>query len=102
MAVAGIWPRGVVPPDYGDPVRADVPVLLLSGTHDPVTPPCFGGSAAKHLKNSLHLVVPGAHGVGGPVIERIERDFLASGTVKKLDTSGIEKIRLPPFKMPGK
>ncbi len=100
MAVARIWPRADVPPDYGEPVKSDVPVLLLSGTHDPVTPPRFGAEAARHLKNSLHLVVPGAHGVGGPVIERIKRDFLTTGTVKGLDTSGIEKMRLPPFKLP--
>jgi pimeloyl-ACP methyl ester carboxylesterase len=102
MAVASIWPRGVVPLDYGDPVRADVPVLLLSGTHDPVTPPRFGAEAARHLKKSLHLVVPGAHGVGGPVIDRIMGDFLSKGTVEGLDTSGIEKIRLPPLRLPGK
>ncbi len=100
MAVAAIWPSGDVPSDYGKPVKSDVPVLLLSGTHDPVTPPRFAAEAAKHLKNSFHLVVPGAHGVGGPVIERIKRDFLTKGTVKGLDTSGVEKMRLPPFVLP--
>jgi pimeloyl-ACP methyl ester carboxylesterase len=100
MAVAAFWPRGNVPSDYGEPVRSDVPVLLLSGTHDPVTPPRFGEEAARHLENSLHLVVPGAHGVGGPVIERIVREFLSKGTIEGLDTSGIEQIRLPPFALP--
>jgi len=102
MAVAAIWPRGEVPAGYGEPVRSDVPVLLLSGTHDPVTPPRFGAEAARHLTNGLHLVVPGAHGVGGPVIERIMRDFLARGSARGLDTSGIEGMRLPPFVLLGK
>jgi pimeloyl-ACP methyl ester carboxylesterase len=102
MAVAAIWPRGDVPAGYGEPVRSDVPVLLLSGTHDPVTPPRFGAAAAEHLSNSLHLVVPGAHGVGGGVIERIKRDFLARGSVEGLDTSGIEAMRLPSFELPEK
>jgi len=97
MAVAAIWPDGNVPADYGEPVRSDVPVLLLSGTHDPVSPPRFAEEAARYLSSSLHLVVPGAHGVGGPVIDRIVRDFLASGSVRGLDTSGIEKLRMPPF-----
>jgi len=100
MAVAAIWPRGKVPADYGEPVRSSVPVLLLSGTHDPVTPPRFAAEAARHLENRLHLVVPGAHGVGGPVVERIKRDFLTRGTVKGLDTSGIETMRLAPLEMP--
>jgi pimeloyl-ACP methyl ester carboxylesterase len=100
MAVADLWPRGNVSPSYGEPVKSKVPVLLLSGTHDPVTPPRFGAQAAKHLKNSLHLVVPGAHGVSGPVIARIIQEFLARGRVEGLETSGIDKIRLPPLKMP--
>lgn len=99
-AVAAIWPRGDVPPEYGEPVRSKAPVLVLSGTHDPVTPPRFGAEAAKHLTNSLHLVVPGAHGVGGRVIDRIMGDFLEKASVKGLDTSGIDTIRLPPLKMP--
>jgi pimeloyl-ACP methyl ester carboxylesterase len=100
MAVAAIWPRGEVPADYGEPVRSEVPVLLFSGTHDPVTPPRFGAQAAKHLANSLHLVVPAAHGAGGPVVDGIIRDFLESGTVEGLDTSGIAKLRLPPLELP--
>jgi len=99
-AIAAFWPRGDVPPAYGEPVRSKAPVLVLSGTHDPVTPPRFGAEAAKHLDNSLHLVVPGAHGVGGPVIDRIMGDFLEKASVKGLDTSGLDTIRLPPLKMP--
>lgn len=98
-AIAAFWPCGDIPPEYGEPVRSDVPVLLLSGTHDPVTPPRFGEEAARHLKNSLHLIVPGAHGVGGPVIDAIVKDFLNRGTTKGLDTSKIKEIHLPPFKL---
>ena len=71
MAVAEFWPRGRVPENYGEPVRADVPVLLLSGTHDPVTPPRWGAEAARHLPRALHVVVPGAHGVGGSGVDRV-------------------------------
>ena len=47
------------------PVSVEAPVLLFSGTLDPVTGPRWGERAAAHLPNSLHLVVPGAHGVDG-------------------------------------
>ncbi len=100
MAVAGIWTRGEVPPEYGLPVSVDVPVLLLSGTHDPVTPPLWGEEAARHLPASLHLVVPGAHGVGGPCIERIQREFLERGSVEGLDTSCVEDLRMAPLALP--
>ena len=48
-----------------EPTRADVPALILTGQWDPVTPPVYGETAARHLPNSLHLVIPhGGHGFG--------------------------------------
>lgn len=38
-AVCALWARGKVPADVHELVRSDVPVLLLSGERDPVTPP---------------------------------------------------------------
>lgn len=102
MAVAEIWPRGRVPDNYGDPVRSDVPALFLSGTHDPVTPPEWGAEAARHFSRGLHLVVPGAHGVGGPIVQKIMADFLENASVRKLDISRIDSIRLPRFELPPK
>ena len=99
-AIAKFWPRGVVPKDYGTPVRSTRPVLLLSGTHDPVTPPRWGHEAARHLPNAKHVVVPGCHGVGGPCITSIQRRFLATANAKHLDTSCAKSVRLPRFVMP--
>jgi pimeloyl-ACP methyl ester carboxylesterase len=100
MAVAVIWPRGDAGSHYGDPVSVDTPTLLLSGTHDPVTPPRFGAEAAKTLRNSLHLVVPGAHGVGGACIDSIIRRVFETGSVAGIDTSCTKKMRLPPLRAP--
>ena len=96
-AVCAWWPRGEVPDDYGEPVVSDVPVLLLSGTLDPVTPPAWGEEAARHLSNSLHLVVPGAHGVGGPCLESIQRAFLRTASVADLDTTCVARLQPSPF-----
>ncbi len=97
MEVCSIWPKGRIPANYGEPVRADVPVLVLSGTHDPVTGSNWGAEAASHLPDSLHLIVAGAHGVGGPCVESITRAFVASGTLEGLDTSCVADVTLPPF-----
>ena len=97
MAVCSTWPRGRIAADYGEPVSVDVPVLVLSGTHDPVTGPDWGTEAASHLPNSLHLVVAGAHGVGGSCVEGITRRFVEAGTLAGLDTSCVENVTLPPF-----
>jgi pimeloyl-ACP methyl ester carboxylesterase len=99
IAVCDFWPKSILPSDFGEPIRADVPVLLLTGTLDPVTPPGWGAEAASHLPNSLHLAAPGAHDLGGPCIEAIMEKFLDAGSVKSLDISCIEKMKLPPFKL---
>jgi pimeloyl-ACP methyl ester carboxylesterase len=99
MEACSIWPQGEVPADYGEPVSVDVPTLVLSGSLDPVTSVRWGEEAASHLPNSLHLAVPGAHGVGGPCINAIARDFLETASVKELDTACVANMKLPPFRL---
>lgn len=103
MALCEFWPKGEVGEDYGEPVSVDVPTLLLSGTHDPVTPPEFGAAAAEHLPNSLHLVVPGCHGVGrSGCLPELVSAFLDAGSVEALDASCIESMSMPPFAVSGR
>lgn len=99
MAVCDIWPKTELSENYGDPVKVDIPVLLFSCTMDPVTPPRWGEEAARHLPNSLHVVVPGAHGVFGSCTDSIMREFLTKGSVKVIDTTCVKSMTLPPFKV---
>ncbi len=97
-----LWPRASIPADYREPVRSSAPVLILTGEWDPVTPPSNGEAAARHLTNSLHVIVPhGAHGFGGlegiDCLERLSTEFIDRGTVKELDTSCVKKIRRKGF-----
>lgn len=46
----GDWPQGVLPADFGQEVASDVPVLIITGQYDPVTPPSDARSAASRLK----------------------------------------------------
>lgn len=95
-AVCGLWPRGKVPADVHEPVSSDVPVLLLSGERDPVTPPEMAEQAARFLTNSLHVVVPrGGHGGRGDCIENLIRDFIERASVQGLDTSCVAHINGP-------
>lgn len=59
LAVCAVWPRGTVPADAATPVASDVPVLILSGGLDPVTPPAYGTRVAATLPNSRHVVAAG-------------------------------------------
>jgi pimeloyl-ACP methyl ester carboxylesterase len=94
------WPRGAIPADERTPVRSSVPVLLVSGERDPVTPPEFGERVARSLPESLHLVLPhGSHGgVGGdPCVLGIARDFLDRAAVHGLDTACVAKLPAARF-----
>jgi pimeloyl-ACP methyl ester carboxylesterase len=95
-AVCQLWPQGKVPADVHELVRSDVPVLLLSGERDPVTPPEMAEQAARFLTNSLHVAVPrGGHGGGGDCIENLIRDFIDRASVQGLDTSCVADINGP-------
>ncbi len=54
-----VWPHGTVDASFKDPVVSDLPVLLLSGELDPVTPPSFAELAMQTLSNSQHLIAKG-------------------------------------------
>ncbi len=97
----GYWPQASLPPGYNDPVRSDAPVLIISGELDPVTPPRWGDEAARHLPNSLHVVVPGgAHSNPFICVSNIIAAFISDGSVEELETSCVSRIRTPPFIIP--
>ncbi len=101
IEACSVWPEAKVPKDYGKPVNVATPTLVLSGTIDPVTSVRWGEEAARHLPNGLHIVAPGAHGVGGPCIQNIERAFLETASVEGLDTACVADMTLPPFRISG-
>jgi pimeloyl-ACP methyl ester carboxylesterase len=95
----GIWPHGAVPEGFHEPVTVDVPVLLLSGELDPVTPPEYGDQVAAHFPNALHLVAPGqghivtTRGCMGDLVS----DFIIAGDATGLDTGCMAEIRHTPY-----
>ena len=88
-AVCEVWPRGKVPANVHEPVRSDVPALLISGERDPVTPPEFAEEAARFLTNHLHVVIPrGSHAsADGECTDNLIRDLLDRGSIQGLDPS---------------
>ncbi|HYL77725.1 MAG TPA: alpha/beta hydrolase [Bryobacteraceae bacterium] len=81
------WVRGKVPKDVHQLVKSNLPVLLISGARDSVTPPAFAERVAKQLPNSLHVVFPeSSHGNWGLCGAVIMTDFIERGSVQGLDT----------------
>ncbi len=97
--ICALWPHRPVDKTFKRPVVSRVPVLVLSGEFDPVTPPENGALAAKHLKDSLHLVAPGmGHGVitRGCIPDQAAR-FLKNARTADVDPSCVKKIKPLPF-----
>lgn len=93
------WPQGPVDPDFHEPLKTALPVLLLSGSLDPVTPPADAARVAVTLANARHLILPGeGHGqLGLLCMDRILADFFDTTDPGALDVSCLDRKRLPPF-----
>ncbi len=92
------WPAGAPPSSYDDPVRADVPTLLISGEFDPTTPPRMGEAVAKALPRSVHVVLPGvSHGPFPACAVGVMRALVESGRVEGLDASCVAGMRRGRF-----
>lgn len=101
QAACAAWPRGDAA-DVNAPLRASVPVLLLSGERDPATPARDGAAVAAGLERALHLVVPGgAHGMAGldagACVTGVVARFFDTARVEGLDTRCIAAIKPLPF-----
>ena len=102
IAACKEWRRGDIPADFHQPVTSDVPVLMISGPFDPVTPPRFAEQVGAHLSHVTHVVVPeGHHGSGGlshgECIAGIQTAFLERGSGDGLDTACVGQMARPPF-----
>ncbi len=78
-----LWPKAILPKNYNEPIASDVPTLLLSGNHDPVTPSHWAKMVAKHLSHSLQIVAPGGnHSISMEgCVPKIIAQFIELGTV---------------------
>jgi pimeloyl-ACP methyl ester carboxylesterase len=86
-------------PEEARPVKSDLPVLVLAGEYDPITPPAWGRLAAETLPNSRFLEFPGAgHAAlgSGACAEGILVAFLDDPT-GPLDTDCIAAMPAPEF-----
>ncbi len=92
-----VWPHARRP-DVRNSAGAPVPVLLVVGALDPVTPPRFAEAVARGLPNATVLVVPGmAHAGADPCVETIVAQFISRGATQGIDTSCVTAIRPPAF-----
>ena len=102
LSVCATWPKGSAAADATTPVNSDVPVLILSGGLDPVTPPANGAEVAKSLPKSRHIIARGYGHIVSPHAcgPRLIASFVDDPTFETLPASCIEhfeKSQRPPL-----
>lgn len=93
-----------VPPveGFGEAVRSEVPVLVLAGEYDPVTPPVHGREAAAALGRATYVEFPAlGHGTvfAGDCPGSIFRAFLAQPAAE-VDTGCVATMGRPAWVVP--
>jgi pimeloyl-ACP methyl ester carboxylesterase len=93
-AQCAVWPHKARPVDYRKPLQGNLPVLILSGEFDPVTPPRYGDMVAKHLPNSRHIIAKGTGHNVLPIgcMPKVFASFLETADAKKLDAGCMDKL----------
>ena len=78
---------------------SDIPVLLLSGANDPVTPPSYGDLTLSQLRNAAHVLVAGtAHNtIHHPCIYDMVTDFYQDVAPQKVHSECATDLKRPPF-----
>lgn len=97
--ICSVWPRGPIDKDFHEPFDSTVPVLILSGETDPITPPSNGEQAHAMLSNSKHIVVP-AHGHGvwtRGCLPQLSLTFIEQASFEDLNTECIKRENAMPF-----
>jgi pimeloyl-ACP methyl ester carboxylesterase len=98
LAQCAVWPKAAVPENFHAPLRSEVPVLLLSGEFDPVTPPRYGETVLPGLSQARHLVLRGqGHNViGVGCTPKLAARFIDTRDPAGLDVACLERLAPPP------
>jgi pimeloyl-ACP methyl ester carboxylesterase len=98
-AICSVWPAGPIDDEFKVPLATDLPVLLLSGDADPITPPRYADLAAVDIENATHLI--GKHQGHGQIsvgcTPQLVADFIDAADGSGLDATCLERSFVMPF-----
>lgn len=98
-AICSVWPEGPIDPEFKAPLATDLPVLLLSGDADPITPPRYAEMAAVDFSNARHLIGKHqSHGqLGVGCNRRLVAAFIDAADPGIIDAECLERSFVMPF-----
>jgi alpha-beta hydrolase superfamily lysophospholipase len=100
FAACAVWPHDKAPADSAVPFRSELPVLLLSGELDPVTPPRYAEQVLKGLPNGRHIVARGqGHGtINAGCMPRVLGQYIDTADAKAVDAGCLDSLsHVPAF-----
>jgi pimeloyl-ACP methyl ester carboxylesterase len=94
-----IWRVAKAPDAVYAPVRSDIPVLMVSGSDDPASPPQAAADELPLLPNGKRVLVMGAGHVNEtPCTDALKIAFVRAGSAKGLDVDKCSAdFKRPPF-----
>ncbi len=97
--ICELWPKAQLPEDYWQPINSDVPALLLSGKHDPVTPELWAQAVATYLPNSTSLIAAGGnHSISSEgCVPQLIAQFIERASMQNVPADCVEKIKPLPL-----
>jgi pimeloyl-ACP methyl ester carboxylesterase len=99
QAICSVWPAGLMDADLKVPLATDLPMLLLSGDADPITPPRYAEMAAVNLKRARHLI--GLHQGHGQITvgctRRLVSRFIDAADPAAVDDECLKRSFVMPF-----
>jgi pimeloyl-ACP methyl ester carboxylesterase len=92
------WPHRGRPADFHDALHGEVPVLVIGGEFDPVTPPRYGEQIVGGLSHARLLVAKGqGHAVmTAGCMPRLIGDFVREPVPAKLDPACLDRLGSAP------
>lgn len=98
-AICAFWPKAQLPADYWQPIKSDVPALLLSGKHDPVTPEYWAKLVGEHLTNATLLSAAGGnHSISTEgCVPQIIAQFIERAAMQSVKTECVNNIKPLPL-----
>lgn len=97
--ICALWPKAELPEDYWQPIKSDVPALLLSGKHDPVTPDVWAQTVATYLPNATRLNAAGGnHSISSEgCIPQLIAQFIERASMQNVKADCVDKIKPLPL-----
>lgn len=97
--MCSIWPQGVLDDNLREPLATDIPVLLLSGGADPITPPEYAELAAVEMSNAWPIVGKNqGHGLAAiGCMPKVLGEFVAAAVLADDSADCLEKAFVMPF-----